>query len=175
MPPVRRLDPTPGDPTWSVPLPAASNPPPAIMNNWPTGIEATAAAMRQSPQIRPPVAVTPPAVVAPRAIPQAMEQHPMNEMPNPFANLRVEPIPAPSPMTPGAYPTSASGPADRLPVGQWPAVAIDWLCGNIFAMLGPPGYWLGQGRGKPIVGWLGWFMLAGAITWGVVDYLGMSW
>src|SRR5262249_59369723 len=42
MPPVRRLDPAPGDPTWSVPLPPASSPAPAIMNAWPMGIEATA-------------------------------------------------------------------------------------------------------------------------------------
>src|SRR5262245_49862331 len=53
MPPVRRLDPAPGDPTWSVPLPPASSPTPAIMPAWPMGIEATAQQMQQAPPARP--------------------------------------------------------------------------------------------------------------------------
>jgi hypothetical protein len=63
----------------------------------------------------------------------------------------------------------------RLSVSHWPAAAIDWICGNVFALLGPPGQWLGQGGGKLLIGWAGWFMLAGAIAWGIVDYLGLAW
>ena len=94
---------------------------------------------------------------------------------NPFAGLRVESIPSPQQMPPNGYPAMNLAQTERLAARHWPAAAVDWLCGNILAMLGPPGQWLGQGRGKPIVGWLGWIMLAAAIAWGVVDYLGVAW
>ncbi|HLW68266.1 MAG TPA: hypothetical protein VKS79_23315 [Gemmataceae bacterium] len=175
MPPVRRIDPAPGDPTWSVPLPPASSPPPTLVNNWPVGIEATAQQMRQAPSQRPITPpMTPPVVVPPPMNPAAMQQ-----AANPFAGLHIESIPAPQPivqqMLPGGYLAASNGPREPLPITHWPAAAVDWLCGNILAMLGPPGQWLGQGRGKPIVGWFGWLMLAGAIAWGVVDYMGVSW
>src|SRR5262249_16714859 len=94
---------------------------------------------------------------------------------NPFAGLRVDSIPSPQQIFPNGYATTNPAPGERLSVIQWPAAAVDWLCGNILAMLGPPGQWLGQGRGQPIIGWLGWIMLASAIAWGVVDYLGVAW
>jgi hypothetical protein len=175
MPPVRRIDPAPGDPTWSVPLPAANNPAPTIMTNWPVGIEATTQQMRQAPAQRP---IVPP-MTPPVAVPPPMNAAAMQQAANPFAGLRVEAIPTPQTypqqMLPGGYLSPTSAPSERLPVAHWPAAAVDWLCGNILAMLGPPGHWLGQGRGKPLVGWFGWLMLAGAIAWGVVDYLGVSW
>jgi hypothetical protein len=57
----------------------------------------------------------------------------------------------------------------------WPLAAIDWALGKALAQFGPVGLWLGQGSGKPLVGWCGILMTIGAVAWGVMDYMGWRW
>jgi len=172
IPPARRLDPTPGDPTWSVPLPSNGTPAPALLNTWPMGIEAMAQQMRQAA----PAANNPTRPLVPTGADPAG-----NHLAGSPHRLRVDSIPAPEPHPQPNIPTtpifapSLQPAGELMPISRWPAAAIDWICGNLLAMLGTPGQWLGKGGGKILIGWAGWLMLAGAIAWGVVDYLGLSW
>ena len=64
---------------------------------------------------------------------------------------------------------------EPVPVYLWPLAALDWTIAKPIAMFGAPGRWLGQGGGKALIGWVGMLLLAGAVVWGVVDYMGWAW
>ena len=167
MPP--RKEPSPGDHTWNVPLPPSGGV--SVYGTWPMGIEAIAPSSR--PVVPPPA---PPSNLRVTTIPSPDETNEAREAVPPLDRFRME---APAPYVPVPPPPAATRPvpppSEPVPALLWPLAAIDWTVGKPLSIFGAPGRWLGQGGGKTLVGWGGMFLLAAAVIWGVVDYMGWAW
>src|SRR5258706_304594 len=87
--------------------------------------------------------------------------------------------PAPMPQMPARpappQPRPVPPPSDPVPVVLWPLAAVDWVVGKPLSLFGAPGRWLGQGGGKMVAGWVGMLLIAAAVVWGVVAYMGWGW
>lgn len=63
----------------------------------------------------------------------------------------------------------------RVPLLLMPFDLADRAAFGIAAWFGPPGRWLGSSAGRHLVGVTGILCLAGAVAWGVADWLGWTW
>ena len=62
------------------------------------------------------------------------------------------------------------------PAWYWlPLVPVNWLFDAATWLLGPLGRRLRTPGGRSLLGWTGLLLLAGALAWGVLDWLGWTW
>jgi hypothetical protein len=123
----------------------------------------------------------PPAAVleAPVNPPVPVDVRPRRLLSPPPALLRKDAHPTSESGTPGPFPWNEPIPEtsaeDRLserdvPVIDWPNRLYDALT----FLLGPTGRWLRGPSGRAVVGCTGLLLLAGAVAWGLIDWLGWT-
>jgi hypothetical protein len=75
-----------------------------------------------------------------------------------------------------AAPAVGSPPvADSWPMALRPLVWINQAFDLLVAPCGPFGRWLGSPAGRAVLGGGGLLLLAGALTWGLLDWFGWTW
>jgi hypothetical protein len=76
-----------------------------------------------------------------------------------------------APPEPAASQQAEEGPAWY----QLPLVGMNRVFDGTTWLLGPLGRWLRAPAGRTLLGWLGLLLLAGALAWGILDWVGWSW
>ncbi len=57
----------------------------------------------------------------------------------------------------------------------WPLVWINIAFDGLTFLLGPLGRWLRGPTGRPLIGWIGVLLFAGALAWALFDWMGWTW
>jgi hypothetical protein len=144
----------------------------------------TAAPVVKAPAVQPPprrIDLEPPDMTAPTYVPLGAEpllplilQRPRK----PGLEVLAPKSPAPAPPKPATAPQLAPPPSPPLPTPHAPAWGSGWVHAlnrrydRATDWLGPLGRWLRGRQGRNLLGWLGLVMLAAAVGWALVQFLG---
>jgi hypothetical protein len=137
----------------------------------------------EEPPVTPPPAPRPPRVPAPQAPPSVVysERVQVESCETPPAPAEaapaVEPVVVAAPARPRIRVRTTPRPAEAQPAAWWlwPLIWSNHAFDRGTVRLGRPGRWLRGARGRAWIGWTGILLLALAVAWGVLEWLGLTW
>jgi hypothetical protein len=103
-------------------------------------------------------------------------QQPAAETLPPFAEPIGGPLPEPASYAGPAWAVAAASTQESAPsLLLTPFIVLNGVFDALTYLLGPFGAWLRRGAGRSALGWLGIFMILGAIGWAFADWGGSDW